>query len=245
MHYEIFGDPAGEPLLWLHGWSGSGADWKHIFKELPTGFRLIAPDARGNGASTGFNGAYSFRESARDMFVLLDHLGVEHLKAIGLSGGGITLLHMATQQPERIKAMLAISAPPYFPEEARLIQRNFSFEALPDAEQTAMRQRSKGGQNQIDWLMEQTHAMAETTDDVRFTPDLLGKITARTLIVFGDADPLYPVQLAHQLHEVIPRSWLWIVPNGGHGPVFGPHAAQFADRAIAFLRGTSQERVTR
>ena len=123
IHYGLFGDPAGEPLLWLHGWSGTGEDWKYIFKDPPTGFRLIGPDARGNGASTGFEGTHSFRQSARDTFALLDHLGVRQVKVIGLSGGGITLLHMATQQPERIDAMIAISAPPYFPEQARAIQR--------------------------------------------------------------------------------------------------------------------------
>jgi len=52
-----------------------------------------------------------------------------------------------------------------------------------------MRDRCKGGQEQIDWLDEQRHAMAETYDDVNFTPPLLGTITARALIVFGDIDP--------------------------------------------------------
>jgi pimeloyl-ACP methyl ester carboxylesterase len=33
MHYEISGDPAAEPLLWLSGWSGTGEDWKYVFKE--------------------------------------------------------------------------------------------------------------------------------------------------------------------------------------------------------------------
>ncbi len=75
MHYGLFGDPAGEPLLWLHGWSGTGEDWKYIFTDPPTGFRLIGPDARGNGASTGFEGTHSFKQSARDTFALLDHLG--------------------------------------------------------------------------------------------------------------------------------------------------------------------------
>ena len=241
MHYEIFGDSGGEPLLWLHGWSGSGSDWKHIFKDPLPGFRLIGPDARGHGASTGFNGSHSFGESARDMFALMDYLGIERLKAIGLSGGGITLLHMAMQQPERIESMIVISAPPYFPEQARAIQRQFAFEALPEMEQAAMRQRSKGGQEQIDWLIQQTHAMADVTGDVQFTADVLSKITARTLIVFGDTDPLYPVQLANELHAGIPRSSLWIVPKGGHGPVFGPNAAPFAKRAIAFFGGDQPE----
>src|SRR4051812_46275128 len=37
MHCELHGDPAGEPLLWLHGFGGSGADWKHVFKQAPAG----------------------------------------------------------------------------------------------------------------------------------------------------------------------------------------------------------------
>src|SRR6476646_8266958 len=111
MHYELYGDPSAEPLLWLHGWSGSGQDWKHIFLEgPPAGFRLIGPDIRGNGASTGFAGTHSFRQSARDVLALLDHLGIPRVKAIGLSGGGVILLHMATQRPDQIEAMVVISA---------------------------------------------------------------------------------------------------------------------------------------
>jgi pimeloyl-ACP methyl ester carboxylesterase len=237
MHYRLFGDRSDEPLLWLHGWSGTGEDWKYIFKDPPTGFRLIGPDARGNGASTGFEGTHSFRQSALDTFALLDHLGIERVKAIGLSGGGITLLHMATQQPDRVEAMIAISAPPHFPEKARTIQRQFSVASLSQAEQTAIRERSKGGQKQINWLTEQTRAMAATTDDVNFKPEVLARITARTLIVFGDSDPLYPVELALELRRSIPRSSLWIVPNAGHGPVFGPNAPRFAETAFTFLCG--------
>jgi pimeloyl-ACP methyl ester carboxylesterase len=215
MHFALFGDPAGEPVLWISGWSGTGEDWQHIFKEVPAGFQVVGPDLQGNGASTGHQGKHSFRQSARDIFALLDHLGIHRVKGVGLSGGGIILLHMATQQPDRIEAMITISAPPYFPPQARAIQRQFSFAALDEAEKIRLRERCKGGQEQIDWLVEQSHAMAETYDDVDFTPPLLGTITARTLIVFGDIDPLYPVRLAFELREAIPRSSLWVVPNGG------------------------------
>jgi pimeloyl-ACP methyl ester carboxylesterase len=237
MHCELHGDPAGEPLLWLHGFGGSGADWKHVFKQAPAGFRLIAPDMRGHGSSTGAEGVYSFRQSARDVFALLDHLRLERVKTIGLSGGGITLLHMATAQPERIEAMVPISAPPYFPEQVRAIQRQYSAAMIGEVEMARMRQRHKGGDRQIDWIIAQTRAMANTYDDVSFTPPLLAKIQARTLIVFGDADPLYPVNLAFELRASIPRSSLWIVPNGGHGPVFGANAPTFAETAMPFLRG--------
>ena len=239
MHYELFGDPAGEPLLWLHGWTGTGEDWQYIFKETPPGFLLIGPDMRGNGASTGFLGRHSFRQSARDMFALLDILDVRTFKAIGLSGGGIILLHMATQQPDRLKAMVVISAPPYFPEQARAIQRQFSFESLNETEKAALRERSKGGQEQIDWLMEQTQAMADNYDDVNFTSHILKTIKARTLIVFGELDPLYPVSLAFDLRDSITGSSLWVVPNGGHGPVFGANAPRFTEIANKFLRADS------
>jgi pimeloyl-ACP methyl ester carboxylesterase len=65
----------------------------------------------------------------------------------------------------------------------------------------------------------------------------LRTISAETLIVFGDHDPLYPVSLAFDVHAAIPSSYLWVVPNGGHGPVFGAGAARFVETATAFLRG--------
>jgi hypothetical protein len=33
-------------------------------------------------------------------------------------------------------------------------------------------------------------------------------------------------------------SVLWVVPNGGHGPIFGPLAAPFVDTALAHLKGS-------
>jgi len=56
------------------------------------------------------------------------------------------------------------------------------------------------------------------------------------LIVFGDIDPLYPNKLAFELREAIPRSALWVVPNGGHAPVFGSYSAGFVETANVFLR---------
>ncbi len=241
MYYEIHGDPASAPLLWLHGFGGSGADWKYIFNEVPAGFRLIAPDMRGHGSSTGADRPYSFRQSAREVFALLDHLGVPRVKAVGLSGGGITLLHMAAQQPQRMEAIVPISAPPFFPAQVRAIQRQYSAAMIGDVEMARMRERHKGGESQIDWIIAQTHAMAESYDDVNFTPPLLGTITARTLIVFGDIDPLYPVGLAFELRSAIPHSSLWVVPNAGHGPVFGANSPKFVETATAFLRGDWQQ----
>lgn len=93
------------------------------------------------------------------------------------------------------------------------------------------------GDAQIRQLLAAVRGLADGHDDVSFTSPSLARITAETLIVFGDRDALYPVSLAFELHGAIPRSRLWVVPNGGHAPVFGEAAAQFASTALAFLRG--------
>jgi len=233
LHYDTHG--VGEPLLWLHGGMGHGPDWEYIFKTPPGGYELIAPDLRGHGRSTGASATYSFRQSALDAFRLLDHLGIDRAKVIGVSGGGITALHMATIHPERVTAMVPISAPPVFPKQARAIQRIYSEAMLSEAERALMRKRHPR-EGQLEMLFAQVHAFADA-DDPNFTPDQLATISAATLIVFGDRDPLYPVSLAFDLRQAIPRSWLWVVPNGGHGPVFGGDAPLFVETTLAFLSG--------
>ena len=131
-----------------------------------------------------------------------------------MSAGANTLLHMATQQPSRIISMIHVSGTPRFPDQARVIMR-------------AMKEPAS--------LAAYAHAFADDREDMNFTPALLSTITARTLIVHGDRDPLYPVEQAVELLRGIPNSSLWVVPNGGHGPIFGDQAAPFVETATAFL----------
>jgi pimeloyl-ACP methyl ester carboxylesterase len=233
LHFDLHGE--GAPLLWLHGGMGHGPDWRFIFSAEPAGYQLIAPDLRGHGRSNGAGATYSFRQSALDVIGLVDHLGLERVKVIGLSGGGITALHLATLDPGRVEAMVVISAPPRFPAQARAIQRQYSFDMLSEDEKARMRERHRR-EGQIEILLAQVRAFADG-DDPDFTNDELARITADALIVFGDRDPLYPVSLGVELHEAIRRSWLWVVPNGGHGPVFGALAPRFVETAMAFLGG--------
>src|SRR6266566_146735 len=134
----------------------------------------------------GFS-AWRHDEAAADMFALLDHLGIETLKGMGVSGGGNVLLHMATKQPERVKAMVLVSATSYFPAQARPIMRAYP-DSLPAEERENLRRRHPGGDGQIEALLASTKAFADSYDDMNFTPPYLGRITARTLIVQGDRD---------------------------------------------------------
>src|SRR5690349_14900910 len=84
----------GQPLVLLHGGMGIGADWRHVFPADPEHYRVIVPDLRGHGRSTNPGGAFTFRQCARDVLALLDTLGIGQTKAIGLSMGAKTLLHV-------------------------------------------------------------------------------------------------------------------------------------------------------
>ena len=229
---------SGEPLLLLHGFTGSGDDWAHVFAEPLAGYRVIAPDLRGHGRSTNPGGAFTFAAVARDLFALLDQLGVDRVTAIGMSAGANALLHMATQQPSRLEAMIHVSGTPRFPDQARAIMRMMTEEGRSEAEWAEMRGRHHHGDEQIRALWRHAREFANDRDDMNFDAAALSRITARTLIVHGDRDPLYPVELAVELFRAIPDAALNVVANGGHGPIFGEQAAPFVRTATAFLRGS-------
>lgn len=236
LYYETQG--AGEPLLLLHGGSGSHEDWVHAGRdEFVREYALTMPDARGHGRSTNPAKTISHRQCAHDTLALLNHLGIQKCKAIGLSMGGNILLHMATLEPDRIEAMVVVSSTMYFPEQARAIMRQVPIDNQPPREWETMRKRHKHGDEQILAIWEWLRDMAESHDDMNFTPPSLARIRARTLIVYGDRDFLYPIEMAVDMYRAIPQSTLWVVPKGGHGPVFLDAAPLFVKTALAFLRG--------
>jgi pimeloyl-ACP methyl ester carboxylesterase len=106
---------------------------------------------------------------------------------------------------------------------------------IGEEELARMRARHTQGEAQLVALFEMARGFAGSYDDVSFTPPRLATITARTLIVFGDSDPFYPVSLACEMHQAIPGSNLWVIPNGGHSPVFLDAAPAFRGTAMAFL----------
>lgn len=100
LYYELRGE--GPPLLLLHGGTGCHTDWAYAGREpFEREYRLIAPDARGHGRSAvpdwnELPKTLTHRQCALDTLALLNHLGIERCKAIGVSMGGNILLHIAT-----------------------------------------------------------------------------------------------------------------------------------------------------
>ena len=234
IYFEVRG--AGKPLLLLHGFSGSSADWRTVPAHMSESFQLIVPDMRGHGRSGILSGPFRHRDAADDILALLDHFGMDGCCGLGVSGGGNVLLHIATKHPQRMQAMVLVSATPYFPAQARSFMRDYA-KHVSDEQWQYLRSRHHGGDDQIKALLASTAAFADSYDDMNFTPPYLSTIQARTLIVQGDRDPLYPVELSVEMAKAIPQSSLWIVANAGHGPVLGAKWPEFLQKAAEFLRG--------
>lgn len=232
IHYEEYG--TGQPLVLLHGFGGCSQNWHPFIDQLSERYRLILVDLRGHGYSTNPDNRFTHRDAAEDVFLLLDELGIESFSAMGISSGGMTLLHMATSKPYRIDSMVLISTTTHFPDQATAIMRRASIGTLPNAVQEMYRECAKRGEEQIRQLLSQFNALAENDDDMNFTKESLSTITARTLIVHGDRDNFFPVEIPLDLYRSIPNSELWIIPGSDHSAIFDT-TTPFASTALRFL----------
>jgi pimeloyl-ACP methyl ester carboxylesterase len=232
MYYEEYG--SGSPLILLHGFGGCAQNWHPFTAALSEHHRLIVPDLRGHGYSTNPGNRFTHREAAADVFLLLEKLGIGQFSAMGMSSGAMVLLHMAIGQPGRIGAMVLISVTSHFPDQARAIMRNASFGTMPQPVREMYRECAKRGDEQIRQLITQFNSFHENHDDMNITAQDLSAITARTLIVHGDRDNFFPIEIPVNIYRSIPNAALWIIPGGDHVPVYDP-GVPFTSTALRFL----------
>jgi pimeloyl-ACP methyl ester carboxylesterase len=226
----------GRPLLLLHGFTGAGSDFEHLFDldALARRRELVIPDLRAHGGTDDRDGELTHRGCARDVLELLDALAIERCDAIGVSFGGNTLLHVATTAPARIESMVLVSATTHYPEQARAIMRASSDESRTAGEWALLR-KTHGSDDRVRALLRHAREFGENRDDMRFTRDDLARIEARALIVNGDRDPLYPIEISVEMYRAIPRASLLVLPDAGHTPVFAEHRRAFVEAALAFV----------
>jgi pimeloyl-ACP methyl ester carboxylesterase len=232
LYYETGG--AGEPLLLLHHFGGCSQVWEPHRDAFAAQYRLIIVDLPGHGRSSNAK-TFTHRQAATDLWALLDAIGVKRTRAIGLSSGAMTLLHMATQQPARMKAMVLVGATTHFPSEARAIFARSAPDKVSSTEFDEWNRCSSRGEQQTRDLFTQFSSYKDNYDDMNFTEQDLSTISARSLIVHGDHDDFFPVSIPFQVYRAIPSAELWIVPGGDHIPVFGRRAPAFQAEVLRFL----------
>lgn len=107
IYYEVDGE--GPPLLLIMGLGGNMQVWYSIRKQLSSQYKLILYDMRGTGRSSEVKEKATMNDLMEDIDVLLDHLNIEKIYAIGYSFGVAVLLNYANRYPEKIESMSLIS----------------------------------------------------------------------------------------------------------------------------------------
>ena len=107
---RIEGDVDAKPLLLLHAWGESRRSFDRMVPLL-TGFRIYAPDLRGQGEADKPEAGYSLGEQAEDAAAILDALDVPRAAVVGSSSGGYIAQQLAVVHPEMVGALVLAGSP--------------------------------------------------------------------------------------------------------------------------------------
>ncbi|UYL08681.1 prolyl aminopeptidase [Bdellovibrio sp. SKB1291214] len=108
LYYEEVGNPAGKPIVFLHGGPGGGIAPDHRRFFDPKTYRIILFDQRGSGQSTP---CAELRENTTwdlvaDTEKIREHLKIDKWVVFGGSWGSTLALTYAIKHPERVKALV-------------------------------------------------------------------------------------------------------------------------------------------
>lgn len=105
--YSERGDPAGPPVVLVHGLFFSRRMYERLAARLPD-HRVLLLDLRGHGKSTRPRHPEDYRWNglADDVLALLDHLGIGNAVIGGLSLGANVSLVFALRHPERVRGLI-------------------------------------------------------------------------------------------------------------------------------------------
>jgi 3-oxoadipate enol-lactonase len=105
IYYERVGD--GPPLLFISGTGGDLRVKPNVFDgPFPKTFDVLAYDQRGLGRSEKPDRDYSMADYADDAAALMDSLGWETARVIGVSFGGMVAQEVALRHPERVERLV-------------------------------------------------------------------------------------------------------------------------------------------
>jgi pimeloyl-ACP methyl ester carboxylesterase len=106
LYYEEVG--SGTPVVFVHEFAGDYRSWEPQLRYFARRYRCIAYNARGyppSGVPTPGAG-YSQARAAADIRSVLDQLSIDRAHVVGLSMGGLAVLHFGLTYPERARSLL-------------------------------------------------------------------------------------------------------------------------------------------
>jgi 2-succinyl-6-hydroxy-2,4-cyclohexadiene-1-carboxylate synthase len=132
LHAAVAGE--GTPLILLHGFTGSGAQWTAQVEAFAARFHTIAVDLLGHGRSDtpADPQRYRVERCIGDLAALLDALGVRRAGWLGYSMGARVALAFALAYPERVQALVLEGVSPGIDDPVQRRERIAQDEALAD-----------------------------------------------------------------------------------------------------------------
>jgi pimeloyl-ACP methyl ester carboxylesterase len=234
----------GEPVVFLHEFSGNHLSWASQIETLGRRYRCISYSARGYPPSQVRDTieAYSQNRAADDAVDVMNALGIASAFVVGLSMGGFAALHVAIRNPEKVRA-LVIAGCGYGakPSEQSSYSTTMNSEA-DHAEEIGMaayaRELANSGyasllraKNEKAWRLFEQQLAAHSVKGMAMTlrgvlarrPSLwdlelqLAKIRKPAMLIIGDED-LPCVEPNLFMKRTLPDCALAIMPRTGHLP---------------------------
>jgi 3-oxoadipate enol-lactonase len=252
IYYEIHGE--GEPLLLIGGLGSDMAGWMFQIHELSKDYRVIVFDNRGVGRTDAPDVPYSIAMMADDTAGLMDVLDIEIAHVLGISMGGFVGQEMALSHPRRVRSLVLAATGTHVDARAAYLldlwrrmlavpanRELYIREILPWLFTEAMFENHRVVESMIKMRLsypysQPSHAFGRQADaclsfDSR---GRVGSITAPTLVIVGERDILFPVDLSEEMAAAIRGAELVVLGGGGHGfPIEIPEA--FNNSVLSFL----------
>jgi 3-oxoadipate enol-lactonase len=242
LHWREAGDRSKPPIVWIHG--GSVEDSSFMVADLEPFFgrlRALFPDARGHGRSSKVERVedYGYPQKAEDVLLWLDALGIERPIWGGASMGGALSLWAASHAPDRVRAVVSISGPPYAPpaEDVSWWQAHRPLvEAGRVAEYLDANVRLRMGDDALARFKARPERYAEAVERLRehSTVSLLAlldetyarrdwlaacaRIACPVLVIAGSEDHFPTAAMSRRVAETIPGARLHVIHGGRHFP---------------------------
>jgi pimeloyl-ACP methyl ester carboxylesterase len=230
-------DGGGPPVLCIMGLGGRGTDWNPAFVgAMAPRFEMIRFDNRGTGGSDRPEEPYSLEVMADEAVGILDAVGRGRAHVVGVSMGGMIAQLVALRQPRCVDKLVLLSTTPgaaqttppspaamaaLMPdmrkpreEIVRAAMQAVTAPGFADAHPEVIRDIVGTALNAVTPQFVFARQMAAIMASDRYAD--LPKITAPTVVIHGDADPLVPYANGEMLAGRIPGARLVTLHGCGH-----------------------------
>lgn len=110
LHYAEQGDPDGDPIIMLHGYTDSWFSFSRVLTLLPITYHIYALDQRGHGDSERQASGYTMPDLASDVVAFMDAMGLPSATLVGHSMGSLVALEVALAAPRQVERLVLLGS---------------------------------------------------------------------------------------------------------------------------------------